>query len=92
VLVVEQRRCPVQARRDEAKIDVPVMVLVAADDRMDDPEGSLEFAAALPVGRATLHWYAPLWHEVFNEREPERARVLKDLQAWIAGRLEAKRA
>ncbi len=80
------------ARRDAAKLDVPVLLLVAGDDKLVDPEGSREFAAALPPGRGTLHWYAPLWHEVFNEREPERTRVLGDLKAWIASRLESKSA
>jgi alpha-beta hydrolase superfamily lysophospholipase len=43
-------------------------------------------------GLGTLHWYAPLWHEVFNEREPDRSRVLGDLKAWVASRLDSKRA
>ena len=81
-----------QARRDAAKLDVPVLLLVAGDDRLVDPEGAREFAAALPPGRGTLLWYAPLWHEIFNEREPERARVLEDLQGWIRGLLDFKSA
>ena len=80
------------ARRDATKLDVPVLLLVAGDDKLVDPEGSREFAAALPPGLGTLHWYAPLWHEVFNEREPERTRMLGDLKAWIASRLESKSA
>ena len=80
------------ARRDAGKLDVPVLLLVAGEDRLVDPQGAREFAAALPPGHATLHWYAPLWHEVFNEREPDRSRVLGDLQAWIASRLESKNA
>ncbi len=80
------------ALRDAAKLDVPVLLLVAGEDRLVDPEGAREFAAALPPGLGTLHWYAPLWHEVFNEREPDRWRVLGDLQTWIASQLESKRA
>ena len=76
-----------RARRDAAKLDVPTLLLVAGEDRLVDPQGAREFAAALPPGRGTLHWYAPLWHEVFNEREPERTRVLGDLKTWIASRL-----
>lgn len=81
-----------QTRRDATKLDVPTLLLVAGEDRLVDPQGAREFAAALPPGLGTLHWYAPLWHEVFNEREPERTRVLGDLQGWIASRLELKRA
>ncbi len=68
------------ALRDAAKLDVPALLLVAGEDRLVDPQGAREFAAALPPGRGTLHCYAPLWHEVFNEREPDRSRVLGDLQ------------
>jgi len=80
------------ALRDAAKLDVPTLLLVAGEDRLVDPQGSREFAAALPPGHGTLHWYAPLWHEVFNEREPDRSRVLGDLQGWIASLLDAKSA
>lgn len=73
-----------QARRDAARLDVPALLLVAGDDRLVDAEGSREFAAAVPPGLCSLHWYDGLWHELFNEREPDRARVLADLSGWIA--------
>ena len=71
------------ARRDAARLEVPTLLLVAGDDRLVDPEGSYEFAKVMPSGRVTLHRYAPLYHEVFNEREPDRAQVLGDLREWI---------
>lgn len=73
-----------QARRDAPRLEVPTLLLVAGDDQLVDPEGAREFANAMPSGRVTLHWYASLYHEVFNEREPERAQVLGDLREWIA--------
>ena len=76
-----------QARRDAARLEVPTLLLVSGDDRLVDAEGSREFARAMPSGRVTLHWYAPLYHEVFNEREPERTQVLGDLCAWIETQL-----
>ena len=45
--------------------------------------GSRELAAGLAPGIGTLHFYDGLYHEIFNEREPDRARVLGDLDAWI---------
>ena len=72
-----------QARRDAARLEVPTLLLVAGDDQLVDPEGSREFAKAMPSGRVTLHRYAPLYHEVFNEREPDRTQVLGDLREWI---------
>ena len=79
-----------KARRDAAKLDVATLLLVAGEDRLVDPEGAREFAAAMRPGRATLRWYAPLWHEVFNEREPDRTRVLGDLQTWVAREIEGR--
>lgn len=72
-----------QARRDASRLEVPTLLLIAGDDRLVDPHGSREFANAMPSGRVTLHWYAPLYHEVFNELEPDRSQVLGDLCAWI---------
>lgn len=80
------------ALRDAAKLDVPALLLVAGDDRLVDPEGAREFAAALPAGIGMLKWYDGLWHEVFNEREADRSRVLGDLKVWIGGQLDSKRA
>jgi alpha-beta hydrolase superfamily lysophospholipase len=57
--------------------------MVAGDDHLVDPEGAREFYEALPPGVGTLHWYDGLYHEIFNEREPDRARVLGDLTAWL---------
>jgi alpha-beta hydrolase superfamily lysophospholipase len=86
--ILDAGRC---ALSDAGKLDVPALLLVAGEDRLVDPQGAREFAVALPPGCGTLHWYAPLWHEVFNEREPDRSRVLGDLKAWIGDQLEAKR-
>jgi alpha-beta hydrolase superfamily lysophospholipase len=77
------------SRRDAARIDVPTLLLVAGDDRLVDADGSREFAAVMPPALCTIHEYPGLYHEVFNEREPDRARVLGDLSAWIAKRIEA---
>ena len=66
-------------RRDAARLTVPTLLLVAGDDALVDAHGSRELAAALAPGIGTLHFYDGLYHEIFNEREPDRARVLDDL-------------
>lgn len=71
------------ARRDAGKIKVPTLVMAAGDDHLVDPAGAREFFERLPRGVGTLHWYDGLYHEIFNEREPDRARVLGDLTAWL---------
>jgi alpha-beta hydrolase superfamily lysophospholipase len=72
-----------RARRDAARIEIPTLLLVSGDDHIVDAEGAREFARAMPSGRVTLREYDDLYHEVFNEREPDRARVLGDLRDWI---------
>jgi alpha-beta hydrolase superfamily lysophospholipase len=77
-----------RARAAAAKLETPTLLLVAGDDRLVDARGSREFAQAAPAGRATLHWYDGLYHEVFNEREPDRTKVLGDLKAWVGSLLD----
>jgi alpha-beta hydrolase superfamily lysophospholipase len=76
-----------RAQADAPNLRVPTLGLVAGGDELVDPDGSRQFFAALPEGVGTLHWYDGLYHELFNEREPDRARVLGDLRAWLDQRL-----
>jgi alpha-beta hydrolase superfamily lysophospholipase len=78
------------AVRDAASFRVPTLLLVAGDDRLVDPAGARAFATAMPAGLCTLRVYDGHYHEVFNEREPDRARVFDDLRAWVAERLGAE--
>ena len=73
-------------RRDAAKLTVPTLLLVSGADGIVDARGARELATALPAG-ATAHFYDDLYHEIFNEREPDRTRVLDDLVAWLEPRL-----
>jgi alpha-beta hydrolase superfamily lysophospholipase len=75
------------ARRLAPSFDVPTLMLVAGDDRLIDPAGARAFYEALPEGVGTLHWYEDLFHEVFNEREPDRGTVLGHLSAWLTHQL-----
>lgn len=72
-----------RARHEAALLKVPALLLVAGDDWLVDPAGAREFFAALPPGFGTMHWYDGLYHEIFNEAEPDRTRVLGDLTAWL---------
>lgn len=73
------------AIRDAGKLGIPVLVQAAGADRLVDPQGAKDFAAAVPAGLSTLKIYDGLWHEIYNEREADRARVLADLSAWVRG-------
>ena len=75
------------ARRDAPRLAVPTLLLVAGADRLVDARGAREFAGALPAGVGTLQWHDGLYHELFNEREPDRERVLAGLDAWLETQL-----
>jgi alpha-beta hydrolase superfamily lysophospholipase len=75
------------ARRDAERFTIPTLLLVAGADALVDARGAREFSAALPEGAGTLHWYDGLYHELFNEREPDRSAVLGDLAAWLEQQL-----
>jgi alpha-beta hydrolase superfamily lysophospholipase len=64
-----------------AALQVPALLLVAGDDRVVDAEGSKRFFARLPAGLAHLHVYDGMYHEIFNELDPQRP--LADLKAWL---------
>lgn len=67
--------------RRAATWTVPTLLLYAGADRCVRPDGSARFAATAPPGVLTTHAYPHMAHEIFNE--PDQARVLADLQAWL---------
>lgn len=72
------------AIRDAGKLRVPTLLQVAGDDKLVDPSGAQDFMDAAPAGLCTFKLYDGLWHEIYNEREPDRAAVLRDLSDWLA--------
>jgi alpha-beta hydrolase superfamily lysophospholipase len=77
-----------RSRQDAKKLDVPTLLLVSGTDKLVDPDGAREFAAAMPPDRCTIKIYPDLFHEVFNELEPDRAEVLADLCNWVRAQTE----
>ncbi len=69
-------------RENAARLAVPTLMVVAGDDRLVDAEGSKQFYAKLPPGRAAIAWYPDFFHEIFNEIDG--ARPLADVRAWLA--------
>jgi alpha-beta hydrolase superfamily lysophospholipase len=79
-----------RSRGDAGKLDVPTLLLVSGYDRLVDPDGAREFAAAMAPDRCTIKIYPELFHEIFNEREPDRSAVLADLSDWIRKQTESR--
>jgi len=63
---------------------MPTLLLYAGADRCVAPRGSAAFAAASPPAVVSAHRYEGFAHEIFND--PEQARVLGDLTAWLDAR------
>lgn len=64
-------------------LKVPALLQFAADDHLVDPAGSRAFAAAAPVRKLESHEYLRLYHEIYNEVEADRSRVVADLLRWL---------
>ena len=60
---------------------VPLLIMHGTDDRLADIRGSKALEAGAVNADVTAHYYDGLYHEIFNE--PEQARVLDDLVAWL---------
>lgn len=69
---------------DAGRLEVPTLLLVAGDDALVDANGSRDFsAAAVRTKRLTTRYFAGLYHELFNEAEPGRGQVLRQLEDWL---------
>lgn len=65
------------------KITLPFIVVQGGEDKLVDPAGAKMLYDKASSHDKTIKVYEGLYHEVFNE--PERARVLKDVETWLAG-------
>jgi acylglycerol lipase len=67
------------------KISLPFIVVQGGEDKLVDPAGARLLYEKAASKDKTIKVYEGLYHELFNE--PERARVLKDLETWLAARV-----
>lgn len=65
------------------RIETPILLLYGEEDRIVDPARIAELGVALE-GDATVHGFAGLRHELFNE--PERGRVMETVREWVGRR------
>ena len=74
--------------------DMPILLMYAGNDHVVDASGSDAWAALLETRQLnrgmqidahalTIHCYRSAYHEIFNESEPERTRILADLTEWL---------
>jgi alpha-beta hydrolase superfamily lysophospholipase len=63
---------------------VPTLLLYAGDDKVVDPQGSRDFAAAAPKDVVSAQAFPRLYHEIFNELDNEP--VYGALKQWLGER------
>jgi len=73
------------ARLAASRWATPTLLLYAGADRLVNPRGSEEFAAALPASVVTARRFDSAYHEIFNE--PDRQTAVNDVITWLKHRV-----
>jgi alpha-beta hydrolase superfamily lysophospholipase len=73
-----------EAKKGAPRMQTPLLLQVAGEDSLVAPEASRRFFESLSLRDKTLHVYEGLYHEIYNEAEEDRERVLTDLEQWIS--------
>jgi alpha-beta hydrolase superfamily lysophospholipase len=63
---------------------VPTLLMYAGEDRLVKPQGSRDFAAAVPQGVLTTVCFDAMYHEIFNEVDAQP--VFEALRQWLDAR------
>ncbi len=72
-----------RTRQDASQVRMPLLMQVAGDDRIVHPGAAREFFDQVTFSDKTMHFYDGLYHEIYNETEADRNRVLSDLENWL---------
>ena len=72
-----------EVNRQASRIRIPVLMQVAGDDHLVSAQSSQQFFEKLTVTDKTFYMYDGLYHEVYNELDEQRQKVLSDLEAWL---------
>ena len=72
-----------KAVQDAVQWRTPSLLLYAGQDRLVNPQGSVDFAAAASPQFLQTQCFNVMYHEIFNE--VEAGRVFDDMRAWMSG-------
>ena len=72
-----------------SKITLPIMIVQGSADRLVDPAGARMLYDTVGSVEKEIRIYKGFYHEVFNE--PERERVLRDVERWIEAHLDSRK-
>jgi alpha-beta hydrolase superfamily lysophospholipase len=84
-LAAELLKAMLRVAAEADKITLPFIVVQGGEDKLVDPAGAQMLYDKAGSKDKTIKVYEGLFHEVFNE--PERARVLEDMETWLAAHL-----
>ncbi len=84
-LAAELLKAMMRVTAEVEKITLPFIVLQGSEDKLVDPGGAQMLYDRASSQDNTIQVYQGLYHEVFNE--PERARVLGDVETWLAAHI-----
>lgn len=70
-------------------LKLPTLLLHGRDDKLAGVAGSQMIHDRISSTDKTLNIYDDLYHEIFNELPADRARVFKDMTAWLNERIPA---
>ena len=80
---IEFMKTSEQTLRDAPLLKVPVLMQIAGDDRLTNPEASRIFFKNITSDDKTLRVYDEMYHEIYNEKEVYRKQVIADLEDWL---------
>jgi acylglycerol lipase len=87
-LAAELLKAMLRVAAEADKITLPFIVIQGREDKLVDPGGAQMLYEKASSKDKTIRVYEGLHHEVFNE--PERARVLQDVETWLAAHATAE--
>jgi acylglycerol lipase len=73
-------------RKQAPELTLPLLILSAGADRIVAPAGAEMLYERAGSKDKTLKVYPDLYHEIFNETEPDRTQVIDEMIAWLDAR------
>lgn len=80
---VEFMKTTEETMKNANRLQMPILMQVAGDDRLANPEASRTFFTDISSEDKTLRYYEEMYHEIYNETDNYRQQVISDLEDWL---------